>query len=186
MSHIKVTEDNQGIVSLFKTFPKTAQAMSFLAETLLRGESPLPRWFREYIASMVSKWNTTEFCGRSHMASAIANKNLERTDNAVTTKEELHNIVIDSTKYTQLLGLAKKITGNEYTGAYIDDLKEQGIVTEEEIHDTVAVASAFCMYNRYVSGLGVNSPEIAKEGYKGIGEMLAGRGYIPQEELQTA
>jgi hypothetical protein len=31
--------------------------------------------------------------------------------------------------------------------------------TDVEIHDTVLIAAAFCMYNRYVDGLGTFAPE---------------------------
>ena len=31
--------------------------------------------------------------------------------------------------------------------------------TDLEIHDTVLIAAAFCMYNRYVDGLGTEQPD---------------------------
>jgi alkylhydroperoxidase family enzyme len=31
--------------------------------------------------------------------------------------------------------------------------------TDVEIHDTVLIAAAFCMYNRYVDGLGTSAPD---------------------------
>jgi hypothetical protein len=34
--------------------------------------------------------------------------------------------------------------------------------TDLEIHDTVLLAAAFCMYNRYVDGLATSQPEDAE------------------------
>ena len=36
--------------------------------------------------------------------------------------------------------------------------REEG-ATDTEIHDTVLIAAAFCMYNRYVDGLGAWTPD---------------------------
>lgn len=171
MSHIKLKNNNQGIVSLFEDFPKVAEPMSILAETLLRGESPLPQWFREYIASSVSRDNSTEFCGRSHMAAAVASFGAQ-------DKQQLHNLVSEDLKLRALSVLAKKVTGNEFTGSLIDTLLEEKIATEREVHDIVAIAAAFSMYNRYVCGLGVDKPTISTATYQKIGERLAHDGYL--------
>jgi hypothetical protein len=53
--------------------------------------------------------------------------------------------------------------------------REEG-ATDKEIHDTVLIAAAFCMYNRYVDGLATWAPE-ADEAFMPIGEMLAQNGY---------
>src|ERR1043165_5830748 len=47
---------------------------------------------------------------------------------------------------------------------------------DKAIHDTVLVAAAFCMYNRYVDGLATWCPHDAGM-YDKIGEKLAARGY---------
>ena len=47
---------------------------------------------------------------------------------------------------------------------------------DRTIHDTVLVAAAFCMFNRYVDGLGTWAPAEPTV-YAQIGEMLAGTGY---------
>ena len=54
-----------------------------------------------------------------------------------------------------------------------------------EIHDTVLIAAAFCMYNRYVDGLGTTQPRdeamvgergkrVAREGYVSVSKK-----YVP-------
>jgi hypothetical protein len=49
--------------------------------------------------------------------------------------------------------------------------------TDMEIHDTVLIAAAFCMYNRYVDGLGTWQPANA-ELYAEMGKHLAKHGYL--------
>ena len=41
----------------------------------------------------------------------------------------------------------------------------QAGATDTEIHDTVLIAAAFCMYNRYVDGLAAWTPD-DREGYR--------------------
>jgi hypothetical protein len=49
--------------------------------------------------------------------------------------------------------------------------------TDLEVHDTVLIAAAFCMYNRYVDGLATWQPEDA-EMYRQRGKMVASVGYV--------
>jgi hypothetical protein len=46
----------------------------------------------------------------------------------------------------------KNVTRQDVTGA-----KENG-ATDKDIHDTVLIAAAFCMFNRYVDGLATTTP----------------------------
>ena len=56
--------------------------------------------------------------------------------------------------------------------------QRDGFVVEvRSQHDAVLIAAAFCMFNRYVDGLGTWSPQ-PKEAYKEVGEMLALKGYL--------
>ena len=48
--------------------------------------------------------------------------------------------------------------------------------TDVEIHDTVLIAAAFCMYNRYVDGLATFAPE-AREAYDQMAETIVASGY---------
>jgi hypothetical protein len=49
--------------------------------------------------------------------------------------------------------------------------------TDMEIHDTVLIAAAFCMYNRYVDGLGTTQPR-DEALYRERGKRVASDGYI--------
>ena len=48
--------------------------------------------------------------------------------------------------------------------------------TDLEIHDTVLIAAAFCMYNRYVDGLATWQPD-DPEMYRARGAKTAQEGY---------
>ncbi len=58
--------------------------------------------------------------------------------------------------------------------------------TDLEIHDTVLIAAAFCMYNRYVDGLDTVQPD-DEALYRERGRMVARNGYVQtsKEYLET-
>ena len=57
------------------------------------------------------------------------------------------------------LGIARKVQkGGKYvTSEDVEKARKHGD-TDKEIHDTVLVAPSFCMFNRYVEGLGTGAP----------------------------
>ena len=57
--------------------------------------------------------------------------------------------------------------------------RQQG-AADKEIHDTVLIAAAFCMYNRYVDGLATWQP-LDPEIYREIGQMTARLGYVGRD-----
>jgi hypothetical protein len=61
------------------------------------------------------------------------------------------------------------------TTADVEEARSQG-ATDLEIHDTVLVAAAFCMYNRYVDGLDTWQPR-DEAMYAQMGKSLAEHGY---------
>ena len=65
-----------------------------------------------------------------------------------------------SGKMKSLLAIAAAVQkgGRYVTAALIEQAKEQE-ATDREIHDTVLIAAAFCMFNRYVDGLGTFAPQ---------------------------
>lgn len=58
-----------------------------------------------------------------------------------------------------LLDIARQVqqSGKAVLETFIDAAKQQG-ATDSELHDTVLIAAAFCMFNRYVDGLGTWAP----------------------------
>jgi hypothetical protein len=49
--------------------------------------------------------------------------------------------------------------------------------TDVEIHDTVLIAAAFSMFNRYVDGLATVTP-VGDELYDPMGRRMASEGYV--------
>jgi hypothetical protein len=58
-----------------------------------------------------------------------------------------------------LLRIAGKVqqSGKAVTADDISNARNYG-ATDKDIHDTVLIAAAFCMFNRYVDGLATNTP----------------------------
>ncbi|MDX1684986.1 MAG: peroxidase-related enzyme [Saprospiraceae bacterium] len=175
MAYINTGIEEPGIVELLFYKGKTGKALSNLAHTLLHGPSGLTSGERELIASYVSKLNNCNFCHNSH--GAAASEHLQ--DNGHT----IQCIITDtdtapvSDKMKALLQIASKVqrSGREVQKQDILQARRAG-ATDEDIHDTVLIAAAFCMYNRYVDGLGTNEPE-DKDEYNDVGERLARKGY---------
>jgi hypothetical protein len=63
--------------------------------------------------------------------------------------------------------------------AHVAAARAEG-ATDREIHDTVLIAAAFCMFPRYVDGLATWSPE-DPAAYDARGARLAAEGYVPGE-----
>jgi uncharacterized peroxidase-related enzyme len=176
MAHIQLNDENlPGIIGLLHYSPQTAKPLNELAEVLLVEDSTLTRAERELIASSVSHWNDCHFCHTSHGAAAAAL--MEQPVSLVTDiKNGLQQMAV-SPKMRALLDIAKQVQkgGKHVTTSNIEKAREEG-ATDKEIHDTVLIAAAFCMFNRYVDGLATWAPE-QDEAFMLIGEMLAQNGY---------
>ena len=66
-----------------------------------------------------------------------------------------------SAKLKALLTIASAVAqnGHAVTAEHIAGARAAG-ATDVEIHDTVLIAAAFCMFNRYVNGLATIAPKI--------------------------
>jgi uncharacterized peroxidase-related enzyme len=176
MAHIKLkNEELPGIVGLLNYRPETGKVLTDLAEVLLRGPSSLSSGEREIIAASVSYWNGCHFCHTSHAAAAAAHlkSGLSLIDDI---KAGLPQTPV-SDKLRALLHIAHQVqrNGKNVTEEDVADAREFG-ATDLEIHDTVLIAAAFCMYNRYVDGLGTWAPG-PNEAYAEMGERMAHVGY---------
>jgi uncharacterized peroxidase-related enzyme len=176
MAHIHVPVGVPGIRSLFQFSPETAKPLCDLAETLLRKPSTLTQGERELIASYVSHLNSCKYCTRSH--SAFATAYLDH-DSSIVEKVKMNPETAPiSPKLKALLRIAAKVQkdGKSVAPSDIEHAKSAG-ATETEIHDTVLIAAAFCMYNRYVDGLGTWAPE-EEEIYQKNAERVVTHGYV--------
>jgi uncharacterized peroxidase-related enzyme len=156
--HIFLDPNLPGITSLLAYRQETAGPLMDLAEVLLRGESTLTRGERELIAAYVSEQNNCEFCAASHGACAAAQLP-EGTPLVDQVRADPRRAPIGE-KLKALLAIAGSVVqgGWAVTGEQVEEAKGFG-ATDREIHDTVLIASAFCMYNRYVDGLATVAPQ---------------------------
>jgi uncharacterized peroxidase-related enzyme len=176
MPHIALKDGTPGILALFEFRPQTSGPLNQLAETLLRGPSSLSRGERELIASYVSSLNRCAFCTASH--SAFAALQVEGGADVVeSTKRDPSSAPI-SPKLRALLAIAAKVqrSGRDVTEADVQAARSEG-ATDVEIHDTVLIAAAFCMYNRYVDGLATVAPSDPRA-YAAIAQDIVAHGYV--------
>jgi AhpD family alkylhydroperoxidase len=81
-------------------------------------------------------------------------------------------------KLQALLAIAEKVRvdGRSVSAADIARAREAG-ADDKAIHDTVLIAAAFCMFNRYVDGLATLTPD-QPEAYARHAKILAEGGYL--------
>lgn len=176
MPHIALPEGFPGITGGFAFRPETAKPMRELVEILLRGPSTLTSGEREMIATVVSSRNDCSFCRDSHRAAAA--HHLDGNYALVDAVKRDHESAPVSAKLKALLTIAGKVRedGKLVTSADADEARAHG-ATDLEIHDTVLIAAAFSMYNRYVDGLATWTPT-EDTLYDRMGERMARQGYL--------
>jgi uncharacterized peroxidase-related enzyme len=178
MPHIQLADDLPGITAGFAFRPETAKPMRELAHILLHtaGSEAFSSRDRELIASFVSSRNTCYFCQTSHGAAA-AHLNGGDAGLVDTVCRDYRTAPI-SNKLKALLAIAEQvqIDGKRVTKELVEAAREHG-ATDTDIHDTVLIAAAFCMYNRYVDGLATWQPRDAQM-YSEMGKRMAEEGYF--------
>ena len=179
MAHIKVEEGVPGIRSLVLFRPETGKPLYELAQVLLRGPSPLSEAERELIAAYVSYRNECMFCMSSHAAASRCLYGDEKNIVDDVLKNMFQSGISDKMK--ALLNIAGKvqILGKEVGPEDIAAARLLG-ANDREIHDTVLIAAAFSMFNRYVDGLASLTPTDPVV-YEEMGKRMAEKGYaLPQ------
>jgi uncharacterized peroxidase-related enzyme len=157
--------------------PETAKPLNELAEALLRSEpNTLSRGERELIATYVSAQNDCFFCQNAH--GGIAQHYLACDMTFIDSVKKDFESTPLSEKMKALLTIAGSVQkgGKNVTPQQIDKARQHG-ATDREIHDTVLIAAAFCMFNRYVDGLGTSAPQ-DREFYVKRGKQRAEEGYL--------
>lgn len=177
MAHIELNNDLPGIRGLMAYRPETEAPLNLLAETLLRDDNnTLTRGERELIGAYVSYLNDCFFCQNVHgaMAGHYLGCDIDQIDRI---KQDFKTAELDG-KMKALLSIAASVQkgGKNVTSGQIEEARNNG-ATDIEIHDTVLIAAAFCMFNRYVDGLATwapadrqfytnRAPQRALEGYQ--------------------
>lgn len=176
MAYIDLKNDEPGIRGLMVYSPETAKPLNQLAETLLRSDdNSLTKGERELIATYVSHLNDCFFCRNVH--GAMAGYYMECTIEQIDSRMNVDSADV-SEKMRSLLRIAGSVQkgGKSVTQNQVNEAKSHG-ATDKEIHDTVLIAAAFCMFNRYVDGIGTWAPT-NKQVYVDRAPMRAAEGYI--------
>ncbi|GAB3538770.1 carboxymuconolactone decarboxylase family protein [Spirosoma fluminis] len=186
MPHIALPEGLPGIVGPMAFSPETTKPLNALAEVLLRtnASDSLTQGERELIASYTSRQNDCFFCSTCH--GAVADYVLGRENQTVAQVWADPTTAPISDKLKTLLVIADSVRqgGKHVTPDQIAHARAQG-ATDRDIHDTVLIAAAFCMFNRYVDGLATWAPA-DPAAYLDMAESLATRGYPASVEAQPA
>jgi uncharacterized peroxidase-related enzyme len=182
MPHIKLAEGLPGIRGPMVFSPETTKPLSELVQVLLTGPHTLTPAEREMIATYVSSQNDCFYCQTCHGSTAAQHLGGSDADYALITQiKQNYEATPISAKMKALLAIAGKVQkgGKHVTTDDVARAREQG-ATDKEIHDTVLIAAAFCMFNRYVDGLATwqpSNPEI----YREIGKMTAQSAYVNRD-----
>jgi uncharacterized peroxidase-related enzyme len=177
MPHIQLPEGLPGILGPMAFRPETAKPLNELADILLRGPSTLSPGERELIATYVSARNDCFFCQTIH--GAVAAHHLGGNEQLVLDVKQDTAAAPISDKLKALLAIAGTVQrgGKNVLPDDVERARQHG-ATDLEIHDTVLIAAAFCMYNRYVDGLATWAPPQDVEIYRQQAARLAQEGYI--------
>ncbi len=187
MPHIDFKNELPGIRGAMAYSPKTAEPLGQLAEILLRSNEGLTPAERELIGTYVSYLNDCFYCHHSH--GEIACIYLDGDRDLVTQVKKDYTTAAISDKLKGLLRIAGKVqqSGKAVTPGDIENARNNG-ATDRDIHDTVLIAAAFCMFNRYVDGLATTTPT-DMDSYPLRAKQVAEKGYgnhIYSEKQPTA
>jgi uncharacterized peroxidase-related enzyme len=174
MPHIQLAETDPGIIGPLRAYPETERPLDDFCNALLCGPSSLTRAERELIATYVSHGNECYFCTNAHAAATrclfgdkanVVDEVLGGSTQSVDRKMQCLLTIADKVRRDGRLVTADDIQAARNAGA--DD---------KAIHDTVLIAAAFCMFNRYVDGLATWAPKDPAL-YAEIGTRIATKGY---------
>jgi uncharacterized peroxidase-related enzyme len=158
MPHISIPEGLPGIRGPLSLRPDVAKPLSEFCEVLMRGENSLSRGERELIATYVSSLNDCFFCEQAH--GGVAQHYLQCDMTFIDqVKSDFYSSTL-SDKLKALLTIAASVQkgGKHVTSEQIENARNLGAI-DLEIHDTVLIAAAFCMFNRYTDGLNTWAPQ---------------------------
>jgi uncharacterized peroxidase-related enzyme len=159
MAYINLGNDLPGIRGPMAYSPETGEALNELAEILLHDDNnTLTRAEREMIGAYVSSQNDCFFCQSVH--GAMAQYYFKCDTQLIDDIKSDYESTTISRKLKALLGIAGSVQkGGKFVTTEQVELAKNSGATDTEIHDTVLIAAAFCMFNRYVDGLNTWAPQ---------------------------
>lgn len=175
MAYIQLDSSLPGMQSLLAYRPEIASPMKSLMHIMMRSDEGLSKGERELIATYVSFLNNCYNCHEIH--GEVAQCFFEDQPSLIeNVKSDLQKADLTD-RQRAILGIAAKVqkNGSQVSVEQIVAAKEMGI-TDLEIHDTVLIAAMFCLFNKYIDGLGIVSQDTA-ESFRERAKMIAEFGY---------
>lgn len=174
--YINLGNNFPGIASLLMFDRQVAKPLTQLAEVIMRRTNrSLDPWFRELLGAFVSKLNDCQFCYQSHMSAAAALGDPETVKAFLVDQDS--SVLTD--RQNALMSIAVEVNHFENWDRnnvpYTIEVAKRLSCSEQDIYDTVLVASFFAMCNRYVLALGttfqpgepeVGGKNLVKYGYR--------------------
>jgi len=178
MPHIALPPNKPGMVALAAYRPDVYSCLAPLADLLLHQDHPdssLSLGERELIATYVSSLNDCNYCQAAH--GNIAAAHLRDPNIVEDVKQDLESSEV-SAKTKALLRIAGLVKqgGKDIGGDVVESAKKEG-ASDMDVHDTVLIAAMFCMFNRYVDGLGTEMPQDMAL-FASRGAVIAEKGYV--------
>jgi|ERR1017187_8422424 uncharacterized peroxidase-related enzyme len=175
MPHIRIPENLPGIRGLMAYRPEVVVPLNGLVDVLLRSSDGISPGERELIATYVSSLNDCFYCQTTH--GAVAAAHMDGNEDLVQQVKRDYKTAPISEKLKALLTIATLVQkgGKSVKAATVNRARKKG-ATDLEIHDTVLIAAAFCMFNRYVDGLDTWAHRDS-ELYRARGALVARMGY---------
>jgi uncharacterized peroxidase-related enzyme len=173
MAYIKLDESLPGMRALLAFRPDIASAMQQLMQTLMRSNQGLSMVEREQIGTLVSELNKCEICSNIH--GEVAKCLIDKEQNSHKIINDLSSIKNKRLKAIFSIATGVQVSGMQVSTAQIKYAKNQGL-TDIEIHDIVLISAMFCMFNRYIDGLGLKSYD-TDQSLKIRAKMIASLGY---------
>ena len=137
------------------------------------------------IATYVSAQNDCYYCQTCHGSTAAQHLGGLPADYELIAQVNCNcGAAPLSAKMKALLAIAGKVQkgGKHVTADDVERARNDG-ATDTEIHDTVLIAAAFCMFNRYVDGLDTWQPH-DEEFYREVGKQTVALGYVARDWRQ--
>ena len=177
MAYIDLGNDLPGIRGPMAYRPEMSKPLNLLVEILLRDDNnTLSRGDRELIGAYVSYLNDCFFC--QHVHGALAQHYMQCDMTFIDGIKQNPMTMPIPEKMKALLMIAGKVqtSGKAVLPEDIAYARAQG-ATDLEIHDTVLIAASFCLFNRYVDGLGTWAPQ-DRQYYINRAPQRAAEGYL--------
>jgi uncharacterized peroxidase-related enzyme len=182
MAHVEFGEGLPGIRGPLAFSPDTTRSLCDLVQVLLTGPHTLSAAEREMIATYVSSQNDCHYCQSCHGSTAAQHLGGSAADyDLIQRIKQNYETSPLPEKMKALLAIAGKVQkgGKHVTAQDVERARQHG-ASDQEIHDTVLIAAAFCMFNRYVDGLATWQPH-DPEVYREIGKQTAELGYAARD-----